>query len=142
MRRTHEPIPKDFEVQPLRPGQKAEDPVTCGHCGLTWDDGIGTTWTPAPSGRCPFEYFHIHEEDLIINTLFRDFAAERGWTPDTQLTILLNFLDSADMPGSVADDLEQFLNDLADEEDGTDENEPGESDPPREGEAPALPTSR
>jgi hypothetical protein len=63
MRRTHEPIPKDFEVQPLRPGQKAEDPVTCGHCGLTWDDGIGTTWTPAPSGRCPFEYYHIHEEE-------------------------------------------------------------------------------
>ena len=34
------------------------DPTTCGACGLTWDDAIVTSWTPAPSARCPFEYFH------------------------------------------------------------------------------------
>lgn len=34
------------------------DIMTCGTCGLSWDDGICTGWTPAPSGRCPFEPFH------------------------------------------------------------------------------------
>ena len=51
-------IPKDCEVQPLRPGQKAKEPATCGTCGLTWDDGKITGMTPAPSARCPFEAFH------------------------------------------------------------------------------------
>lgn len=51
-------IPKDFPVQPVKPGQKAKDPVTCGDCGLTWDDAITTSMTPAPSARCPFEAFH------------------------------------------------------------------------------------
>lgn len=55
-------IPKDFPVQPLQPGDVAKDRVTCGTCGLSWDDAIGTTWTPAPSGRCPFEYFHLPEK--------------------------------------------------------------------------------
>ncbi len=35
-----------------------KDPVTCGSCGRTWDDAVPTSWTPAPSGRCPFEYMH------------------------------------------------------------------------------------
>lgn len=57
-------IPADFPVQPIDPDDPAAiDPATCGTCELTWDDGIGTTWTPAPSGRCPFEYFHRDEED-------------------------------------------------------------------------------
>jgi hypothetical protein len=51
-------IPKDFPVQPLLPGQSAKDKATCGHCGISWDDGIITGWTPTPSARCPFEYFH------------------------------------------------------------------------------------
>lgn len=51
-------VPKDFAVQPLKPGEPAKDAVTCGVCGLTWDDGVSTGWTPTPSGRCPFEYFH------------------------------------------------------------------------------------
>jgi len=56
-------IPADFEIQPLKPGEKAQDPVTCGACGRTWDDAIPTSWTPAPSGRCPFEYFHSEDDD-------------------------------------------------------------------------------
>lgn len=32
--------------------------ATCGECGRSWDDAVGSTWTPAPSGRCPFEYDH------------------------------------------------------------------------------------
>jgi hypothetical protein len=51
-------IPKDHPVRPLRAGQKAKDLATCGTCGLSWDDGIATSWTPAPGGRCPFEYYH------------------------------------------------------------------------------------
>lgn len=59
----HDPIPADFPVQPLKSGQEAKDKVTCGHCGLSWDDAIPTSWTPAPSARCPFEYFHLYPED-------------------------------------------------------------------------------
>lgn len=39
------------------------DIATCGACGLSWDDAIVTSWTPAPSARCPFEYFHDYDED-------------------------------------------------------------------------------
>jgi hypothetical protein len=59
----HERIPKGFEVRPLKPGQKAVDKATCGHCGLSWDDDVVTSMTPAPSGRCPFEEFHIYEDE-------------------------------------------------------------------------------
>lgn len=57
-------VPKDFPVQPLAPDEveAATDPVTCGECGLTWDDAISTSWTPAPSARCPFEYFHEYAD--------------------------------------------------------------------------------
>lgn len=52
-------VPKDFPVRPLATKQRAKDPVTCFNCGLSWDDAIPTAYTPAPSGRCPFEAFHI-----------------------------------------------------------------------------------
>jgi len=52
------PIPQDFPVQPLADNQAAKDRVTCGSCGRSWDDAIPTSLTPAPSARCPFEYFH------------------------------------------------------------------------------------
>jgi hypothetical protein len=58
MKAKHLPIPKDFPVQPLKPGQPAGDRATCLTCGLSWDDSIPTGWTPAPSARCPFEYYH------------------------------------------------------------------------------------
>jgi hypothetical protein len=51
-------VPADFPVRPLGEGDDAADRVTCGTCGRSWDDAVGTSWTPAPSGRCPFEYFH------------------------------------------------------------------------------------
>lgn len=62
-RKMVKPIPKDFAVQPLKPGENPPGKTTCGHCNLSWDDDIPTEWTPVPSGRCPFEYFHIHDED-------------------------------------------------------------------------------
>lgn len=56
-------VPKDFPVKPIRANahqqrSAASDLVTCGTCNRSWDDAIVTTWTPAPSARCPFEYFH------------------------------------------------------------------------------------
>jgi len=62
-------IPDDFPVQPIETddegnviGPVVEPIATCGACGLSWDDGRVTDWTPAPSARCPFEYFHIRED--------------------------------------------------------------------------------
>lgn len=52
------PVPVDFPVRPLVAGQPAKDRMTCGTCHRSWDDAVVTEWTPAPSGRCPFEYFH------------------------------------------------------------------------------------
>jgi len=53
-------VPAEFTVRPwIGPADRAPaDVATCGTCGLSWDDSIGTEWTPAPSGRCPFESLH------------------------------------------------------------------------------------
>ena len=51
-------VPRDFPVRPVRDPKKAKAPCTCTTCGRTWDDAIATYYTPAPSARCPFEYFH------------------------------------------------------------------------------------
>lgn len=51
-------IPRDFPVRPLRRSTKRKGRTTCGTCGLAWDDDKITGMTPAPAGRCPFEYFH------------------------------------------------------------------------------------
>jgi hypothetical protein len=37
--------------------------TTDGSCGLSWDDAIVTSMTPAPAARCPFEYFHEYDEN-------------------------------------------------------------------------------
>lgn len=57
---TVEEIPADHPVQPLGPDDPAECRATCGHCGLSWDDGKVTSLTPTPAARCPFEWFHKH----------------------------------------------------------------------------------
>lgn len=59
--RKHDPIPRDFAVQPLRDDERPPGRCECGYCGLAWDDDKSTEWTPTPSGRCPFEYFHRHD---------------------------------------------------------------------------------
>lgn len=53
-------IPKNFPVRPLTAAamHTAKDMMTCGECGRSWDDAIPTSYTPSPSARCPFEYFH------------------------------------------------------------------------------------
>lgn len=56
---THRPtVPDDFPVKVLKSGEPATAPATCGTCGRTWDDAVPTSYTPAPSARCPFETWH------------------------------------------------------------------------------------
>lgn len=50
--------PKRLSGSSFEKNQKANDRVTCGNCELSWDDAKPTSLTPAPSARCPFEYFH------------------------------------------------------------------------------------
>lgn len=55
-------IPAHFPVQPIsRTSTTAQQLTTCGVCGRSWDDSIPTAYTPAPAGRCPFEYFHAEK---------------------------------------------------------------------------------
>lgn len=51
-------VPDDFPVMELDEDDEAERRATCGTCGRSWDDAIPTSYTPAPSARCPFEAFH------------------------------------------------------------------------------------
>jgi hypothetical protein len=46
-------------VAPWRPAPGTF--ARCNTCGRAWDDEKPTAWTPAPSGRCPFEYWHKGE---------------------------------------------------------------------------------
>lgn len=43
-------------------GEHVPEMKTCGHCLRTWDDGMISHLTPAPSARCPFEYAHTHKD--------------------------------------------------------------------------------
>lgn len=68
-------IPADYPVQPIEPNDpSAIAPATCGHCGLTWDDGKVTSMTPTPSARCPFEAFHDDDEDVTDRHYTQSFA--------------------------------------------------------------------
>ena len=37
--------------------------TTCPICHHSWDDSVATAWTPAPAGRCPWEYEHPSADD-------------------------------------------------------------------------------
>lgn len=45
-------------------GGIVEDIATCGTCGKSWNDALITGRTPAPSGRCPYEYIHPEIAEL------------------------------------------------------------------------------
>jgi hypothetical protein len=45
-------------------GKPIVDVATCGSCGRSWNDAAVSSWTPAPSGRCPFEYDHDYVEEV------------------------------------------------------------------------------
>lgn len=50
-------------------GKVIVDMCTCGTCGLSWNDALISSYTPAPSARCPYEY--IHEEIAELRALER-----------------------------------------------------------------------
>lgn len=60
-------IPEGFPVRPLGPEDNPEGKTTCGQCGLSWDDNKTTSRTPTPSARCPFEEFHITQQEHCHN---------------------------------------------------------------------------
>ncbi|AXQ62119.1 hypothetical protein SEA_SKYSAND_86 [Gordonia phage Skysand] len=45
-------------------GRTLAEIVRCEECGRRWDDAVSTSVTPAPSGRCPFEYDHGRPSSL------------------------------------------------------------------------------
>lgn len=79
-------IPADHPVQPTNTG------MTCGACGLSWDDSVSTEYTPVPAGRCPFEAFHLDDDDLReqareqaeIDTIATDCGHYLAWEVNVQ----------------------------------------------------------
>lgn len=69
-------IPNDFPVKVIQPDQHDNNTATCGTCGSSWDDSISTEYTPAPSGRCPFEYFHDTPKPEMFKTKFDIYVCE------------------------------------------------------------------
>lgn len=67
-------VDADWPVQPLDDDADATYRMTCGTCGRSWDDAIITGITPAPSARCPFEPFHMAEEDGDLFVALESFA--------------------------------------------------------------------
>ena len=65
-------------------GKVIENISTCGTCGRRWNDAMITGWTPAPSGRCPFEYWHGETKPAFTLVEFLN-AANSGY-PDGFLT--------------------------------------------------------
>jgi hypothetical protein len=45
-------------------GRLIVDVVKCLDCGLSWNDALVTERTPAPAGRCPYEYEHAEIREL------------------------------------------------------------------------------
>jgi hypothetical protein len=60
---TPDDIPDDYPVRAYVAHEASPvTTATCGECGLSWDDGIATSMTPAPAARCPFETFHPSDD--------------------------------------------------------------------------------
>ena len=72
----HEPIPRYWPVRPIRSKtkRKSKSVMTCGHCKRAWDDNKVTSMTPVPSGRCPFESFHVYQTTFAISVSNADSA--------------------------------------------------------------------
>lgn len=61
-------------------GKTKEDIATCGTCGMSWNDALITSRTPAPSGRCPYEY--IHPEIVELKKLLTQRKRSAGVSGD------------------------------------------------------------
>lgn len=56
--------------------------TVCGACGRAWDDSVATAWTPAPAGRCPFEYEHDDDDETG-----RYLPGEYAWQTKTAIDL-------------------------------------------------------
>lgn len=53
-------------------GRLIVDVVTCGNCGMSWNDALVSSRTPAPGARCPYEYEHGEIKELARLKARRD----------------------------------------------------------------------
>lgn len=92
-------IPDDFPVRPLKRGVTDSSYIkvllTCGTCDLSWDDDIPTSYTPAPSGRCPFEAFHEDPEQPTIT-----MTVTFNFKPDGSVQVLTDGSDMGTYPSA------------------------------------------
>lgn len=74
--------------------------LQCNTCSRVWDDDVVTGITPAPSGRCPFEYDHPDEDDspaARLEYLRGELRAERiSYGELAELQGLVEHIDPGD----------------------------------------------
>lgn len=102
-------IPADHPVRPVE-STGVGALATCGTCGLSWDDSLVTSMTPAPSGRCPFEQFHTPDPDSITSLCY---VIEDQFGEHLDSLYGIDFLDTDDYyvgTFTVADGLPARLN--------------------------------
>lgn len=51
-----------WDIAPLVGHAPVVEIHQCGHCGRRWNDAAISSITPAPAGRCPFEYEHVYDD--------------------------------------------------------------------------------
>lgn len=113
-------------VRYVAKGRKAptyfKAPATCGHCERTWDDGHSSVLTPAPSGRCPFEYMHRYprekpaRKDLAYRITREDTEEYAGRKlTETEFERICKALDGSTLSDVVGDVVASVM---IDDEDG------------------------
>jgi hypothetical protein len=81
-------------------GQEILDIATCGSCGRSWNDAASSDVTPAPSGRCPFEYEHGTDDAISarLEHLRGEIHAERiSWGELAELQELADYIAPGDV---------------------------------------------
>ena len=84
---------------PVRPFRNVTAPGvrTCGDCGLSWDDRVTTSMTPAPPWvRCPFEAFHQYEKEppeADARATATAYNKRHGWGIEPAVMLALEVLE-------------------------------------------------
>ena len=106
-------VPEDWPVQPFYDDEKPSCFSTCGTCKRRWDNGVSTSITPTPGGRCPFESYHA--TDTLRWTIHRvclDRCKEVR-SDDGSTVYLVPYSYQPDWPHPVKAYVEWFSKDLA-----------------------------